>query len=723
MRWQRAAQIALAAVVVVFITAVVLSLRKDKATAAVEKPPPPPPPVEGTELYNPKGATLQRFDGQRKVLEAILGPHTKFPDGRMTVNGGVRVLTNRDGKDLVIVSKDADIKLKQQEPSSIETVTFKNDVVMTTADGMEVRCAEATYTEADGIVKIPGTVEFKSARTSGGGNGATYDRIRELLNIAEQARFNVTADKDGTGAMEGSAATGFLSRADHYVKLTRDARINSSGREMNADDITITLTADNEHIQLMQLRGNSRIIGGEGGPQSMTARDIDLTYAPDGKTLQAANLVEQAFVDMGGTAAGKRIAAQTINIGMAPDGKTVTHLAASNNVDVEIPSENNAPAKRIRSATLVASGPPNVGLKAATFGGKVEFRETQPASAKTAAVDRTARSESLIVETKPGLGAIEKADFRGNVRFVDAPDLTAEAQRGIYHIEKDRVELMPSDDPGPPTLINDGKMSVSARTIDFTIAGRDLNADTKVKSTILVKKDKSARGQQTKVPSVLKNDQPAYVTSNRLQYQGSAGAATYTGSVNLWQDGNETRIKADKIVLEEKSGNMSAAGNVVTEFFLEETNEKTGQKQRAQMLGTADSFDYNDGRRLAVYTTKAHINGPQGDITADRIELFLKRAGTNELERAEAYAKGEQKVVVKEGLRTARGDHLTYTAHDEQYLMIGAPVTMIEEQGSACRVGTGASLRFQRGSETGQIDGNGIIPSKTETVPCASLKR
>ena len=722
MRWQRVAQIALAAVVVVFIGAVAASLRNQKTTTPPDKPP-PPPPVEGTELYNPKGATLERFEGQRKVLEAVLGPHTKFPDGRMTVTGGVRVLTNRDGKDLVIVSREADIKLRQQEPPTVETVTFKKDVVLTTADGMEVKSAAATYAEADGVVRIPGAVEFKKERTSGGGQGATYDRNRDVLWILDKATFAVGPDKDGKGAMDGSAATAGLARAEHYVKLSKDARLNSSGREMHADEITITLTADNERVQLMQLRGNSRITGGEGGPQSMVARDIDLTYAADGRTLQTAHLVEQSSVEMGGSAAGKRIAAQTINIGMGPDGSTVTHLAANGSVDVDIPAENNAPAKEIRSATLVASGAPNVGLKTATFGGKVEFRETQAAAGKTPAVDRTARSETLIVETKPGLGAIEKADFRGNVRFVDAPDLTAEAQRGIYHIEKDRVELMPSDDPGPPALINDGKMSVSARTIDFTIASRDLNADTKVKSTILVKKDKSGRGQQTRVPSVLKSDQPAYVTANRLQHQGSAGTATYTGSVNLWQDGNETRIKADKIVIEDKSGNLAATGSVVTEFFLEETNEKTGQKQRAQMLGTCDSFLYDDGRRLAVYTTKAHINGPQGDITANRIELFLKRAGANELERAEAYAKGEEKVVVKEGIRTGRGDHLTYTANDEQYLMIGTPVTMVEEKGTSCHVGTGASLRFLRGAEQGQIDGNGIIPSKTETVPCSTLKR
>src|SRR5918992_1650210 len=103
MRWQRVAQLALLAIVVVFVVAVTASLRKQKTATAPEDPP-PPPPVKGSELYNPTGATFKRFDGERKVFEAVIGPHTKFPDGRLTVTGGARVLTNRDGKDLVIVS-------------------------------------------------------------------------------------------------------------------------------------------------------------------------------------------------------------------------------------------------------------------------------------------------------------------------------------------------------------------------------------------------------------------------------------------------------------------------------------------------------------------------------------------------------------------------------------------------------------------------------------------
>ena len=720
MRWQRVAQVAVAAVVIVFIGAVVVSMRRQKPAQTHQ--PVAPSGHKDAQLFNPKGATYERFDGTRKVFAAEFGPHTTFPDGRISVTGGARVLTNRDGKDLVIASRDAEVVRKDE---ALASAVFKGDVRLTTADGLEVRSEEATYTEADGIVKIPGAVEFKKGRTGGGGQGATYDRHRDVLWILDKATFTVAPDPGGKGAMNGSAATAGLARAEHYVKLSRDARINSDGRAMQGDEITITLTTDDERVQMMQLRGNSRITGGAGGPQSMAARDIDLIYGTDGRTLQNANLVEQAVVDLGGGAAGKRITGKTINIGMGPDGTTVTHLAANESVQVDIPPENGAPAKQIRSSALVANGAPGSGLQSATFTGKVEFRETQGAQGNVAAVDRTVRSETLTVETKPGLGAIQKADFRGNVKFVDAPDLTAEAQRGIYDIEKNRVELMPSEgDPGPPPLINDSRISVSARTIDFALGSRDLNADTKVKSTILVKKDRNARGQ-TRVPSVLNQDEPVFVTSNRLHYQGSASTAVYSGNVKLWQ-GKETTIKGDKIELDDKNGNLAATGNVVTELYFDETDSKTGQKKRTQTLGNAETFVYNDARRLATYTTKAHIKGPQGDITANKIELFLKPAGANELERAEAYASGTEIVVVKEGARTARGAHLTYTAADEKYLMMGTPVTTIEEDSGAkgtCHVGTGASLTFFRGSELGQMDGVGIILGKMETVQCSAIKR
>ena len=56
----------------------------------------------------------------------------------------------------------------------------------------------------------------------------------------------------------------------------------------------------------MELRGHSRITGGSGGPQAMSARDIDLAYAEDGRTLQRARLIENAAVQLPAPAPGGR---------------------------------------------------------------------------------------------------------------------------------------------------------------------------------------------------------------------------------------------------------------------------------------------------------------------------------------------------------------------------------------------------------------------------------
>ena len=123
---------------------------------------------------------------------------------------------------------------------------------------------------------MPGAVSFAKGRLRGNGVGATYDVNREVLWLQDKATFNVAADEAGQGAMEGSASSIGMARLDHYVRLIKDAHINGEGRDMRADEITITLTPDDERVQMLQLRGNSRMTGGASGPQGMSAKDIDV---------------------------------------------------------------------------------------------------------------------------------------------------------------------------------------------------------------------------------------------------------------------------------------------------------------------------------------------------------------------------------------------------------------------------------------------------------------
>jgi lipopolysaccharide export system protein LptA len=109
------------------------------------------------------------------------------------------------------------------------------------------------------------------------------------------------------------------------------------------------------------------------------------------------------------------------------------------------------------------------------------------------------------------------------------------------------------------------------------------------------------------------------------------------------------------------------------------------------------------------------MNSPDGDMTADKIELFLKAAGPSgpgglgedDLERAEAY----DNVTLRDKNRTITGTRLTYTTADGRYVVVGAPVKDLDE----CRRETvGRTLTYLKSSETITIDGNEQTRTQTK---------
>ncbi|MEP7117224.1 MAG: LptA/OstA family protein, partial [Acidobacteriota bacterium] len=114
-------------------------------------------------------------------------------------------------------------------------------------------------------------------------------------------------------------------------------------------------------------------------------------------------------------------------------------------------------------------------------------------------------------------------------------------------------------------------------------------------------------------------------------------------------------------------------------------------------IARGDEMAYDDAARTVTYTKSAQVNGPQGDLTADKIALVLA-SPERALERIEGYGA----VVARVADREARGGRLTYYASDERYLFTGAPVQFTEE----CRVTTGRTLTFFGTAGKLIVDGN-----------------
>lgn len=151
-------------------------------------------------------------------------------------------------------------------------------------------------------------------------------------------------------------------------------------------------------------------------------------------------------------------------------------------------------------------------------------------------------------------------------------------------------------------------------------------------------------------------------------------------------------------------------------MMLDEVDAKTGARKETRTVGEADNFVYDDAKRVATYTGTARIVGPEGDLTGEKIELFLE-ADANALERVEGYGANGSVVVKQEG-RTATGARLTYTVETETYLMTGTPVTAIETAPGDCKKSVGAVLTFQRALGSVSTAGNGVIRSVQNQIPC-----
>ncbi len=694
MRWQNTAKVVLALIAVAVGLAVAVSFKR--RTAA------------------PPGASLVRTD-PLAIVESTSGRAVRFKSGHEDVRVeyerqltyldgstkllGVKVSTDDRGdrRSFTVTGKEGDVGKDES------VVTLNGDVKLLEANGFMARTEHASYDNRDGLVRAPGPVEFFHGRLSGSGRGMLYDKNTDALTIVEQATLRVTPDAKGSGATDVTSGTAVFARRDKLVRFDRGVRVERGGQVIDADNGVAHLTADETRIDTLELHGNARMTGSTaaaGGLQALGGRDVTLTYADDGQALQRATIGGDASIQLAGEAgkAGRQITANSIDVTLAPDGSTPTAVVARDDVQLTLPAESGTPARTVKAATLDADGEPNRGLTKARFTGSVEYRE------KSTTLDRLARSARLDVGLKPGLSAFDQAVFSGGARFADAKVFgTAASIR--YLADSGALDLTGSEPGIPVPHVSTDQIAVDATHIEVGLSGPTMRATGNVKSVVEPPK-KGAQNADTKLPSMLKQDQPVKVTSGALNYEGAASKATYTGNAQLWQ--GDTSIKADSIGIDDKTGDLTGTGSVVTTTMLDQVDQNK-KKERVRTTATSKEFKYEDALRRATYTGDVHLNGSQGDMMAAKIELYLKPSG-NELERAEGYDPANG-LTLREQNRKTTGSRMTYTAADERYDVTGAPVTIVDQCG---RETSGRTLTLHKATDTIEIDGNDRTRTQTK---------
>ena len=154
------------------------------------------------------------------------------------------------------------------------------------------RAGQATYNRVEGVVRAPGPVSFSKGTLTGTSVGMTYDETRDILSLLDQAVVKVAPGKDPRAAAPTSRPERpCYARRDKYMRFDRGVRLLREGRTVEADAATAFLSDDGEPAAA---DGAARATRASRPParrkapsQAMTARDMDLAYAPDGETLNA----------------------------------------------------------------------------------------------------------------------------------------------------------------------------------------------------------------------------------------------------------------------------------------------------------------------------------------------------------------------------------------------------------------------------------------------------
>ena len=707
MRWQKRARIGIA-LFGIAIAAVVFATMRER-----EKPIPPAVPnrLDPKAVVESSGSRLLRITGTKLDFEVLSDRQLAYANGAAKLLGVRIVVKEREGRDFLVTSKEAEAGENEK------LLKLIGEVKLAASDGFELTADHATFNQDDGVVRAPGPVVFRKGGMSGSGVGMSYDKNTDVLTINDQARVRTTDEGDKT-LMEFTAGTAVLARQEDRLVLERSVHVLRHEQVLESDKAMARLTANDEQVTYIELRGNGRVAGGSTTFDAMTARDIDLDYTDDGQTLEAVILSGSGAIALRGEngAPGRQILGESLKIGVAPDG-AVTSVAGRERVQLDIPAGQGRPARRVRAQSIDATGEAGKGMTAARFADRVEYREESPAAAA-----RVARSSALQVALDGD--QVNNAVFTGNVVFEDQ-GLRASAARTEYEPTMGVLRLKGADQGGGPRVA-DEQVLIEAESIDVTLEGRRMHASGTAK-TILQPATAGAKGNDNaKMPGLLEQKLPTNVSAASVQYDGDSGRAVYSGTAQLWQ--GDTAIRGDRITIDRSQGDLSAVGSARSTLLLNGTSS----------IGRADEIRYDDARRQITYQTpagaddatatsapvapvpvapaavaNAQLSGPQGDLRSPRIVVQMAKTG-NGMERLEAYTNVDLHV----DTRAATGSRLTYYTADERYVITGVPgkpVKVIE----GCHETTGMTLTFFKSTDRIIVEGNEERRTETKRAgPC-----
>jgi lipopolysaccharide export system protein LptA len=326
--------------------------------------------------------------------------------------------------------------------------------------------------------------------------------------------------------------------------------------------------------------------------------------------------------------------------------------------------------------------------------------------------DRVSTSRVLDATFKPGNG-IESLVQEGNVTYVDG-ERKAWSTHARY-TPADQVLIL----TGSPRVA-DGGMTTTANSMRLHRATGDAFAEGDVKTTYSDLKPQPGG-------ALLSSSSPIHVTARSMSIHGTSAIALYTGDARLWQDANVVEAPSIEFDRDHRSmvaGSIGGSGNsqtvstvlVQSDRVQSDRSEEDAPARSTTIAVASTRLTYADNERQAHFEGDVVAKGADVSITAKTMDAFLQARGTanqplSGAGKLDKIIAADQVVIIQPG-RRATGDHLSYTASDDKFVLTGGPPSIFDAEHGKI---TGVSLTFFRHDDRVLVEGNNLSPTVTQT--------
>jgi lipopolysaccharide export system protein LptA len=582
---------------------------------------------------------------------------------------------------------------------------------------IHVKTSGLTFNRKSGIASTREKIEFRIPGASGSALGARYDSHDSVLSLRSAVKI-VTTEKQAATITGRNAS---ISRDPRQIVL-QGARVEQRERTISADKVTILLREDSS-VESVSGAGNVHAVQPGTDGFEVNSPQADLFLSGGNQARSAAISGGVTFERRGDSPARGRAGKILVTFGR---GGKVSHAKAVDAVNVTQGVADRSQELKASALDLFVRNGRRL-EKAVTSSGRAEILVGQQATRTSISAGHfeayftgqnqlsrlTGSPDAKLISKTPGQpdrvagareftahfdrqGQIASAQLQGNFQYREG-QRTATAAQAHFNVADESYTLT-----GSPRVVDSG-VALTADTISLSRQAGAVRGEGNVKTTY---------NNLRAVPNgaMLGASEPIHVTGSSVTASRDSGVAVYT-MARLWQGTN--MVEAPRLSFDKTRRSLEAQGTpkrrVSTVFVQADKSGKT-----TPVTVTADTLDYQDTERQAVFSGKVLIKSAETTMDANTVQVFLlprgNTAGGNQLDRIVA----EGDIQIEQKARKAVGSKVIYTASDQKFVLTGTegrrPSIFDAEHGQI----TGDSLTFYTQGDRVLVGSGSSSPTLTQ---------